>query len=185
MEITSLQKYPTPEGRPPEDAAGRRQSLLTTHLIRFALVLAILGADRWALAKVEREREAERVYEAERARLVRLGRDPVWVYERLAYRYDFDELKTWCGLTVTLATADEVARLEAAAQAADPRDAMCDPYAKKDAVTWRRVWLISGLEWYKLQSPTDPDRWVGIAVKQRWFSGWSPRWIWCRVRVGI
>jgi hypothetical protein len=175
MDLTSLRKYPTPEGRPPADAVSRRQVRLTTDLARFVLVLAFLGADRWAQARVEQDREIERQ-----------SRDPVWVYEQLADRYDFDKLDEWCGLKVSLATPEEVARLENAAIAAGPREAMCAPGPWKDkSIEHDHVWLVNGLEWYRLHDPAAPHRWVGVAVKREWNSGWSPYRVWCRVKVGF
>lgn len=187
MEITSFRKYPTPESSPLAgvSAGSRKRVRLRTDLTRFALVLVILGAARWAVADIEQTREAERVQAAERDRLERRSRDPAWVYARLAERYDFDKLSEWCGLIPAPVSADEVTRLEAAARAADPREAPCDGFAKDWAAERGRVVLVGSLKWYKLRDPTDPDRWIGIAVKQFEYPDGSHRAIWCRVRTGF
>jgi hypothetical protein len=185
VDITSFRKYPTPEGRPPDDAVSRRRVRLWTDLARFALVLAFLGADRWALADIEQARDVERMRSVERDRLEHQSRDPVWVYECLAERYVLDDLDIWCGLTVTPASADEVTRLNAAAYTTDPRGAIRDSLATWTMAELSRLWPSSELEWYKLHDPAAPNRWIGVAVRKRDLKDRSSRSIGCRVRMGF
>jgi hypothetical protein len=199
VEHSSLPRFPTPgvvppPADPPRVAASRRQRGLTD-LGLLVAAAAFVGGVWWAVTTTERARwqeaearqaEQRAGVEARETALLELARDPAWVYERLAEQYDYDALGLWCPLTPIPASPAEVARLEAAAGAADPREALCSPVGKPyiEPGSWGAHPPV-GARWYRLQHPAVPDRWVGIAVLQLHFTGRSPRWVYCRVPVGF
>jgi hypothetical protein len=172
VEIATLPSYPTPE--PPFIGTITRRSLLS-HRERLLLDLGILtlivlfvGWLRWTASEIER------------------ARNPVWVYDQLAIRHDFDELGAWCGLRQTPVTEDEAARLREQV-ASDPKSYWCVPDDLWEySAAGRRILLSRDrLQWVRLQDPNDPGWWIVIGVYEQYMGLTNEPRIVFRVPVGL